>query len=74
MSVYTIIDSSSDISTYNSYTHAGNCFYSKFTGEQIDEAIGAVLRGKAILITNCPNCGAPVHGTKCEYCGTVFAR
>lgn len=21
-------------------------------------------------ITNCPNCGAPLHGMKCEYCGT----
>ncbi len=22
--------------------------------------------------TNCPNCGAPLSGSKCEYCGTVF--
>lgn len=22
--------------------------------------------------TNCPNCGAPITGTNCEYCGTVF--
>ena len=22
--------------------------------------------------TNCPNCGAPITGPKCEYCGTVF--
>lgn len=21
---------------------------------------------------NCPNCGAPITGEKCEYCGTVF--
>lgn len=21
---------------------------------------------------NCPNCGAPVRGHSCEYCGTVF--
>ena len=21
---------------------------------------------------NCPNCGAPRTGSKCEYCGTVF--
>ena len=21
---------------------------------------------------NCPNCGAPITGGKCEYCGTVF--
>lgn len=22
--------------------------------------------------TNCPNCGAPIQGEKCEYCGTIF--
>ena len=22
---------------------------------------------------NCPNCGAPVNGKTCEYCGTVFS-
>lgn len=22
--------------------------------------------------TNCPNCGAPIEGMKCEYCGTDF--
>ena len=22
--------------------------------------------------TNCPNCGAPITGIQCEYCGTVF--
>lgn len=23
-------------------------------------------------LTNCPNCGAPIHDYICEYCGTVF--
>ena len=23
-------------------------------------------------VLNCPNCGAPITGCKCEYCGTVF--
>ena len=23
-------------------------------------------------MTNCPNCGAPIKGHKCEYCGTIF--
>lgn len=23
-------------------------------------------------MTNCPNCGSPINGTKCEYCGTAF--
>lgn len=22
--------------------------------------------------TNCKNCGAPLHGTVCEFCGTVY--
>ena len=21
---------------------------------------------------NCPNCGAPIRGVECEYCGTIF--
>ena len=49
-----------------------NCYFGKYTGEQVDEAIGLVLAGKAILITNCPNCGAPISGSVCEYCGTKF--
>ena len=23
-------------------------------------------------VLNCPNCGAPITGTKCEYCGAIF--
>lgn len=23
-------------------------------------------------ITNCKNCGAPLHGDRCEYCGTEY--
>lgn len=23
-------------------------------------------------ISNCPNCGAPIKGPKCEYCDTIF--
>lgn len=23
-------------------------------------------------MTNCPNCGAPITGRRCEYCETVF--
>jgi len=23
-------------------------------------------------VTNCPNCGAPLHGGDCEYCGTML--
>lgn len=24
------------------------------------------------MVTNCPNCGAPITKSKCEYCGTTF--
>lgn len=23
-------------------------------------------------VTNCPNCGAPITGARCEYCGTML--
>lgn len=23
---------------------------------------------------NCPNCGAPIRGDECPYCGTAFTR
>lgn len=29
---------------------------------------------KLDLPLNCPNCGAPIHGRSCEYCGTIFYR
>ena len=51
------------------------CFYgSKYTGAEVDAAIGAVLEGRAVLLTNCPNCGAPISEGKCPYCGTDFLR
>ncbi len=25
-------------------------------------------------MTNCKNCGAPLHGSKCEYCGTEYSN
>ena len=28
-------------------------------------------RLKMNTMTNCPNCGAPFTGYKCEYCGTI---
>lgn len=31
----------------------------------------ATPREKPVL-TNCKNCGAPLHGPVCEYCGTVY--
>ena len=25
-------------------------------------------------MTNCPNCGAPIISSQCEYCGTIFSK
>ena len=47
-------------------------YVSKYTGAEVDAAIGAVLEGRAVLVTNCPNCGAPIEHGKCPYCGTKF--
>lgn len=29
---------------------------------------------KPLVARVCPNCGAPVRGSECEYCGSVFAK
>ena len=29
-------------------------------------------RIKEPLPTNCKNCGAPLHGSRCDYCGTEY--
>lgn len=29
-------------------------------------------RPQVAVPTNCKNCGAPLHGRKCEYCGTEY--
>ena len=42
-------------------------------GEAVAKAIGErfrYLQEKMKHTTNCPNCGAPLHGNKCDYCGT----
>lgn len=31
-----------------------------------------VERPKSEQLTNCKNCGAPLHGSRCEYCGTEY--
>ena len=43
-------------------------------GEAVAKAIGESFRYLQEKMkhstTNCPNCGAPLHGNKCDYCGT----
>ena len=52
----------------------GGHYISAYTGEQIDRVVGAVLDGRAVVVTNCPNCGAPIEDGKCPYCGTKFLK
>lgn len=40
------------------------------TFQTLDELSNYIANVKSK--TNCPNCGAPVKGCKCEYCETVF--
>lgn len=47
-----------------------NYYISKYTGEEIEAMLDAVAH--KTLDTNCPNCGAPIVGPSCEYCGTIF--
>lgn len=37
-----------------------------------EQLIGAKMKRIKNSVLNCPNCGAPITGTKCEYCGTMF--
>ena len=43
-----------------------------------DECIKKYINLKICLSqnksTNCPNCGAPITSSKCEYCGTDFEQ
>ena len=41
--------------------------------EYADEQLkGAKMKRIKNNVLNCPNCGAPITGMKCEYCGTMF--
>ena len=39
----------------------------------LDSVHERTLMKKLGNITNCPNCGAPITGSCCEYCGTIFS-
>ena len=36
------------------------------------ERVEKQMQHKKLSVSNCPNCGAPVNGKRCDYCGTVF--
>lgn len=36
------------------------------------ERVEKQMQHKKLSVSNCPNCGAPIIGKRCDYCGTVF--
>ena len=54
---------------YDTSEHKEKCWdgngWVALDGSGVQEPINAI---------SCPNCGAPVHGDECEYCGSVFKR
>ena len=48
------------------------------TEDEVNEAVAKAIGERFRYLqekmkhsmTNCPNCGAPLHGHKCDYCGT----
>lgn len=53
-------------------SHYDNFVYSKYTAEEIEALLDRLAKKKYVVDTNCPNCGAPIMKSQCEYCGTVF--
>ena len=41
----------------------------KAVADSILNKLNAIQRN-SVKSVNCPNCGAPMHGSKCKYCGT----
>lgn len=46
----------------------------RYYDECVKKYINMKIDLKINKSTNCPNCGAPITDTKCEYCGTDFER
>ena len=40
--------------------------------EEIGSTTWNDVNTQKMLPTNCKNCGAALHGHKCEYCGTTY--
>ena len=56
-----------------SYTSLHDNFVcSKYTAQEIEALLDRLAKKKYVVDTNCPNCGAPIMKSQCEYCGTVF--
>lgn len=46
----------------------------EYFAEQIKQYIDKKIELQIHKRTNCPNCGAVITSSKCEYCGTDFEQ
>lgn len=61
-----------DVDTGNTYSFdASRAIWSELATKKQETAARDDTR---LIPRMCPNCGAPVRGTECEYCGTVFSK
>lgn len=49
-----------------------NFVRSKYTAQEIEALLDQLAKKKYVVDTNCPNCGAPITKSQCDYCGTIF--
>lgn len=49
-----------------------NFVCSKYTAQEIEALLDRLAKKKYVVDTNCPNCGAPITKSQCDYCGTIF--
>ena len=52
----------------------GKTFFDSNDYMTIQDAINYLEKMNLKPKLNCPNCGAPITGSKCEYCGTYFEQ
>ena len=55
-----------------SVTVTSSTYVSAVTSFSISDYIKAQMEEKELKPRTCPNCGAPVRGRVCDYCGTHF--
>ena len=55
---------------YNYIDIKGLQYYTKLMKQYIDKKVELTCN----KFTNCPNCGAVITSSKCEYCGTDFEQ
>lgn len=56
----------------NSKNIATGCIAFTPLGSEVIGYIDIVHEPRRPRVTNCKNCGAPVHNNICEYCGTEY--